>query len=101
MDKKRQNTYPKGHFPVRISIDASKAKGDAIGLLRTFIQKAAEKYPLALVEEASGDTTQAQAVISVPFPHREDIRIDFNIFASEMEEKDGLGLYFHMESAFE
>ena len=100
MEKSEQQKYPKGHFPLHLTIDSSKSDGDAIMLLQTFIRKAAEKYALAIVEEPSGDATQAQTIISVPFPHREDIRIDYNIFASEMEEEHGSGLYFHMDSAF-
>jgi hypothetical protein len=55
---------------------------------------------LAIVKALSGNTQQAEAVIAVPFADRETIRVDFNIYASEMEDKHGMGLYFHMESAF-
>jgi len=100
MEKSEQQKYPKGHFPLHLTIDARKSDGNALMLLQTFIGMAAEKYSVAIVEELSGDAAEAQSVISVPFPHRENIRIDYNIFASEMEDKYGLGLYFHMESAF-
>lgn len=101
MEKSEQQKYPKGHFPLHLTIDDRQSDCNAIELLKEFIKKMAEKYSLTIVEEPSSDTTKAQAVISVPFPHREDIRIDYNIFASEMEDRFGAGLYFHMESAFE
>jgi hypothetical protein len=100
MDKKEQNSYSKGHFPVHISVTGESTHGDALSLLEKFIQQAGEKYPLAIQQSPTGDATKAEATLSVPFPDRENIRIDFNIFASDMESIHGNGLYFHMESAF-
>lgn len=37
---------------------------------------------------------------ALPFAHREHIRIAFNLFAADMDDQHGTGLYFHMESAF-
>ena len=100
MDKKEQNSYPKGHFPVHISVTGKSMNGDALSLLEKFVEQSGEKYPLAILEKPSGEATKAEATISVPFPDRENIRIDFNIFASDMEETCGTELYFYMESAF-
>ena len=86
MDEKKQQVYPKGHFPVHISVTGKSMNGDALSLLEKFVEQSGE--------------TKAEATISVPFPDRENIRIDFNIFASEMEETCGKELYFYMESAF-
>ena len=100
MNEKKQTNYPKGHFPVSISVEDRNTYGNASILLEKFIQQAEEKYPLVIVKQSQGDASHAQAVVSIPFPDREHIRIDFNIFASEAENEYGQGLYFHMESAF-
>ena len=99
MDKKEQNSYPKGHFPVHISVTGKSMNGDALSLLEKFVEQAGEKYPLAILEKPSGEATIAEATISVPFPDRENIRIDFNIFSIDMEETCVKDLYFYMESA--
>ena len=99
MDKKEQNSYPKGHFPVHISVTGKSMHGDALSLLEKFVEQAGEKYPLAILEKPSGEATKAEATISVPFPDRENIRIDFNIFASDMEETCGKDPHFYMGSA--
>ena len=100
MDEKKQKAYPKGHFPVHINVMSKNKNADALSLLKQFIKRMEEKYPLAIQAEPSGEASQAEATISVPFPQRENIRIDFNIFSSEMEDTLGTPLYFHMESAF-
>ena len=100
MDEKKQQSYPKGHFPVHISVTAKSTNANTLSLLQQFIQRMEAKYTLAIQQAPSGTPSLAQATISVPFPDRENIRIDFNIFASEMEDVHGQGLYFHMESAF-
>lgn len=100
MDKSEQKAYPKGHFPVRICADSVRDGCSALSLLERFVEAARNKYEMATVTELTGDAHHAEAVISVPFPDREHIRIDFNIFASEVEDEHGDGLYFLMESAF-
>ena len=100
MDEKKQQAYPKGHFPVHICVTATHTTADALSLLEQFIQRMEVKYPLAILDKPSGTASQAEATLSVPFPDRENIRIDFNIFASEMDDTYGSALYFHMESAF-
>ena len=96
-----QKGYPRGNFPVRISVKRGSEGCSALTLIDAFLAQSKQKYPLTLLEAATGDDSYAEAVIAVPFPEREHIRIDFNIFASEMEDRFGAGLYFHMESAFE
>lgn len=100
MDKKEHNIYPKGHFPVHIIVERKNTKADALYLLKKFIDQSGEKHPSAVVKQPTGDVIHAEAFISVPFPDRENIRIEFNIFASDMENEYGTGLYFYMESAF-
>lgn len=64
--------------------------------IERFVTEAQGQFNLQLHQKP----TQGEAVISVPFADRENVRIAFNIFASQADEEDGEGLYFHMESAF-
>lgn len=113
MNNTEQQTYPKGFFPVHISIcvntsskestadDATCHKIDIKLLVDRFILLAKEKYDLYIISNSQlSRTNQAEATIAIPFPDRENIRIDFNIFASEVEDEGYHSLYFHMESAF-
>lgn len=113
MNITEQYTYPKGFFPVHISIHENTQKKeisakdyvlhqlDVKQLIDRFILFAKEKYDLHIISNSQIiKTNQAEATIAVPFPDRENIRIDFNIFASEVEDEGGCNLYFHMESAF-
>lgn len=98
-------------------------------LLERFVALAKEKYDLRAFEECEGSSecgrmpTQALATrnachtcrpgkgghapwaekhIAVPFPDRENIRIDYNIFSSEIDDECGCAtrFHFHMESDF-
>ena len=106
MEKSEQNNYPRGHFPLHLTITFSPSSDEGregfstIEILSQFIDLAQQRYDLALLSSPAGSPTHAEATCSVPFPDRERIRIDFNIFASDMEAIHGTGLYFHMESAF-
>lgn len=96
MDKK-QSPMP---FPVHISVENRLEDLNATTLLGGFIEQASQSFNLTIVTPLTGSDSQADATISVPFADREHIRIAFNIYASEVEDAHGLGLYFHMESAF-
>lgn len=50
----------------------------------------------------NGSTAWAETHIAVPFPDKEMIRIDYNIFSSLMDEECGNAtrFHFHMESDF-
>ncbi|MBO7570051.1 MAG: hypothetical protein J6T11_06850 [Bacteroidaceae bacterium] len=93
-------THSTATFPVHISVENKRKETSAINLLEHFMEEAGKKFDLSIVKTLSGNTQQAETVIAVPFADRENIRVDFNIYASEMEDKHGTGLYFHMESAF-
>ena len=102
-DKKQcfmNKTHSTMTFPVHISVENKCENTSAITLLERFMEEAGKKFDLTILEVPSGDTMNAEAVIAVPFADRENIRIDFNIYASEVEDEHGTGLYFHMESAF-
>lgn len=107
-EKTEQKTLKKGFFPVRISAEmrpTTHQNSLTEELLRTFVQKMAEKYDLQVLSQPQDTIStpticRTEAVIAVPFPNREHIRIDFNIYASETERELGTELYFRMESAF-
>jgi len=105
----------KKYFPLRISIDKlrgghsgddiNKHRPNAIKLLARFLFEASEKYDLKLIDIQGGNLhnaipRQAEAVIAVPFPDKENIRVDFNIFSSEIGEEyhDEESMYLFMES---
>lgn len=100
MDENKQQSYPKGHFPLHLTVTAKGTTADSLSLLQQFIQRMEAKYTLAIQQPPSGTPSLAEAILSVPFPDRENIRIDFNIFSSEMDATYPPTLYFHMESAF-
>jgi len=105
----------KSYFPLHISIDKlrgghsgddiNKHRPNAIKLLARFIYDMNEKYDLKLIDFQGGNLhnaipRQAEAVIAVPFPDKENVRVDFNIFSSELgdEYHDESAMYLHMES---
>lgn len=90
----------KKYFAVRITVDGLRGghSGDDIqkhrlnankALVR-FIAEAQQKYDLQLCDIQAGGLhnaipRHAEAVIAVPFPDKENLRVDFNIFSSELE----------------
>ena len=105
----------KQYFPIRISIDKlsgghsgddiNKHRPNAIKLLSRFLYEASEKYDLKLVDIQGGNLhnaipRQAEAVIAVPFADKENVRVDFNVFASEIGEEyhDEESMHVAMES---
>lgn len=90
----------KKYFAVRIAVDGLRGghSGDDINKHRLnankalvrFISEAMHKYDLQLCDIQAGGLhnaipRHAEAVIAVPFPEKENLRVDFNIFASELE----------------
>lgn len=100
MDKTEHNECPEGGFAVRVNVKRMHGEADTHRLLSGFVERAKTKYELSTLVNLSGDASEAEVVIAVPFADRERIRIDYNVYASEMEDEHGDGLYFHMESAF-
>lgn len=94
---KTQSPMP---FPIHLSVENGNEATSATTLLTRFIERAAQTFELTLIAPPSGTTSHAESTLSVPFAERENIRIFFNIFASEMDDEYGTGFYFHMESAF-
>lgn len=108
----------KSFFAMHISVDKlrgghsgddiNKHRANAIKTLIRFIYKEMQKYDLRLIDLQGGNLhnaipRQAEAVIAVPFDKKEDVRVDFNIFASEFEEEysDEKGVRFFLESVLD
>lgn len=98
----------RGYFPLRIRVEDKEkeaaGKTAAIpasqALLQGFIERIEGKYQLQTLQ---APTSKGEALIAVPFPDKEMVRVDFNIYASEAEAQDDTSLrfYFYMESAYE
>lgn len=103
MDKTAHETLRKGFFPLRISVN-DKQGMLAVEMLTRFIQEMSQKYDLQVITSSHPDNSprQAEAIIAVPFPDKEPIRVDFNVFASVVEYEcgDAYRFYFFMESAY-
>lgn len=94
MNKKNApRTLPHGYFPLRIHA--------ATGMAQRFVDTIGSAYDVAIISPpTSASPGIEETVIAVPFPMKETVRIDFNIFASEMEAEEGVRTEFHMESAY-
>ncbi len=108
----------KKYFAVRIKVDGLRGghSGDDIqkhrlnankALVR-FIAEAQKKYDLQLCDIQAGGLhnaipRHAEAVIAVPFPDKENLRVDFNIYMSELEAEfhDETNMRLTMESELE
>ena len=93
-EKVRGQALPKGFFPVRITVGK--------GLSERFIEEARQRHDVFVVQPPLpiGEERE-EVVIAVPFADKEMLRVDFNIFASEMESEHGVRTEFLMESATE
>ncbi|MDO5761355.1 MAG: hypothetical protein Q4P12_01695 [Bacteroidales bacterium] len=131
MTTSEQQWYPKGFFPLMIRVTdrkhekAEKMNACAEGIvftaescLNSFMARAGEKYDLKVRGEdencgtrsmevlaekmGQADSDVAEAMVAVPFPDRELIRVELNIFASEVDEMCGEAdrFEFYMQSAF-
>ncbi|MBR5803255.1 MAG: aminoacyl-histidine dipeptidase [Bacteroidaceae bacterium] len=70
--------------------DINKGFANANKILNRFLLQAFKKYDLYLCEISGGNLhnaipREARAVCAIPSKHKEDIRIDLNIFAAEVE----------------
>ena len=105
----------KKYFPVRIIIDGLRGghSGDDINKHRLnankalirFLDEAKHKYDLQLIDIQAGGLhnaipRHAEAVVAVPFPDKENLRVDFNIYSSEIEAEfhDEENMHLTMES---
>ena len=87
-------TIPKGYFPIRITVGT--------GLVERFIEEASQRHSITIVQQPrKTDERHEEVVIAVPFADKEMLRVDFNIFAAEMEREHGMKTEFLMESSTE
>lgn len=95
-----EQTIPQNYFPLRIVVDKltgghsgddiNKNRANANKLLARFLQKASEKYDIKLISIDGGNLhnaipRHAETVIAVPDSKKHEIRIDFNILASDIQ----------------
>ena len=91
---------PAGSFFFRVTVkgltgghsgdDISKGRANANKLLNRFLCRLMEKYDLSLVDIAGGNLhnaipREAYAVCAVPMKDKENVRIELNIYLSELE----------------
>jgi len=96
----QKETLRKSFFPLHISVDHLRGghsggdihdhRANALKVLTRFIYLEMQKYDVRLIDLKGGNKhnaipRQAEAIIAVPFDKKEDVRIDFNIFASDFE----------------
>ena len=103
-------------FFVRISVkgltgghsgdDINKKRANAIKILARFLYNTGKKYSIRLAQFNSGKMHNAiprdgYAVFAVPFDKKEDVRVDWNIFVTHIEEEfhvTDTNMQFKMES---
>lgn len=108
---------PKGYFFIRASVkgltgghsgdDINKKRANAVKILARFLYMEQQKYDVQLVEFNSGKLHNAiprdgEIVFAVPFADKEQVRVDWNVYTSEVEEEfivTEKTMQFHMGSA--
>ena len=108
---------PDGFFFLRATVDGltgghsgddiNKKRANAAKLLARFLYTEQQKRNLFLASFNSGKLHNAiprdgEIVFAVPFADKEDVRVDWNVFCSEVEEEFTVtekNMHFHMESA--
>ncbi len=89
-----------GFVPLKLEIDKlqgghsgddiNKKRANAIKLMARFIYLTSKKYELKLLKFVGGNKHNAipryaEAIIAVPMADKENIRVDFNLFAADVE----------------
>ena len=100
MFKYNEVNMPDGYFPFKVTVnnllgghsgdDINKGHANANKVLNRFLLAAAEKYDLYLTYIEGGNKhnaipREAMAICAVPMKDKESVRVDFNVFASEVE----------------
>ncbi len=93
---------PAGYFTLRINIDGLcgghsgddivKNRANANKLLARFLYASQKKYDLRLIDISGGNLHNAipryaTALVALPSADKESLRVDFNVFASEVEDE--------------
>lgn len=87
--------------------DIDKKRANANKLLARFLYMAQQKYDLHLADIQAGGLhnaipREAWCLCAVPMADKENVRVDWNVFAADVEEEYSLtekGVRFHLESA--
>ena len=92
---------PNGHFSVRIDVkgllgghsgdEINKGRGNSNKILNRFLWQINKKYGIRIACFEGGNLRnaiprEAYAIITLPSEFKENVRVDLNIYASEMEE---------------
>ncbi|PKQ63184.1 cytosol nonspecific dipeptidase [Labilibaculum filiforme] len=92
---------PSGHFPIRIDIkgllgghsgdEINKGRGNSNKILNRFLWQINKKYGIRIAQFEGGNLRnaiprEAYAIITLPSEFKENVRVDLNIYAAEMEE---------------
>lgn len=100
--KFKREDAPEGYFFFQASLkglngghsgdDINKKRANAIKVLDRFLYKELEKFDVRLVSFNSGKMHNAiprdgKVIFAVPEAHKEDIRIDWNLFAKDVEDE--------------
>ncbi len=98
----KSEPVPTGYLFLRVGVDKfhgghsgddiEKGFANANKILARFLNAAQDKYDMRLCSISGGNLhnaipRDATAVIAVPFADREKIRVDFNVFASEVQDE--------------
>lgn len=98
----KSDAVPAGYMFLKVGVDKlhgghsgddiDKGYANANKILARFLNGALDKYDLRLCSISGGNLhnaipRDATAVIAVPFADREKIRIDFNVFAAEIQDE--------------
>ncbi|BAX78984.1 aminoacyl-histidine dipeptidase [Labilibaculum antarcticum] len=92
---------PNGHFPVRIDVkgllgghsgdEINKGRGNSNKILNRFLWQINKKYDIRIACFDGGNLRnaiprEAYAIITLPSKFKENVRVDLNIYAAEMED---------------
>lgn len=112
----KSDAVPAGYMFLKVGVDKlhgghsgddiDKGYANANKILARFLNGALDKYDLRLCSISGGNLhnaipRDATAVIAVPFANREKIRVDFNVFAAEIQDEYHVtetSAQFYMES---
>ena len=102
----RREAIPAGYITLRIGVDKltgghsgddiNKRRANANKVLARFLYRMWEKYVVRLVSLKGGNLhnaipRDAEAIVAVPAKDKEQVRVDFNVFAAEVQDE------FHVE----
>lgn len=92
---------PSDHFPIRIDVkgllgghsgdEINKGRGNSNKILNRFLWQINKKYDIRIADFNGGNLRnaiprEAYAIITLPSKFKENVRVDLNIYAADMEE---------------